>query len=360
LNVSQVDYGFLGLTMDRINMIKESLESENFNYQRALVTGGAGFIGSHLAEYLLKQGKYVTVIDDLSTGKFENIAHLVGNPNFRFAIDTITNQVVMDRLASECEVIFHLAAAVGVMLIVDRPVHTIETNVMGTEAVLKAALRYRAKVMVASTSEVYCKGNHVPFKEDDDVVLGPTIRSRWSYAASKMLDEFLALAYHREKGLPVVIFRLFNTVGPRQTGQYGMVVPRFVQQALAGENLTVYGDGDQSRCFLHVDDAIEAIEALAECSEAVGGVFNIGSTEEVTINSLANKVLRMLEDSRPQRGARSERKAIEYIPYEKAYASGFEDMRKRIPDINKINEYIGWVPKCNLDTTLRDIIDSMK
>ncbi|HEX7975893.1 MAG TPA: NAD-dependent epimerase/dehydratase family protein, partial [Anaerolineales bacterium] len=242
---------------------------------RVLITGGAGFIGSHLAEAMLERGRGVTVIDDLSTGRFENIAHLVGHPDFRFAIDSITNEAVMDRLASECDVIFHLAAAVGVMLIVEQPVHTIETNVMGTEAVLRAALRYRAKVLIASTSEVYGKGNHLPFREDDDVVLGPTSRSRWSYAASKMVDEFLGLAYHREKGLPVVVFRLFNTVGPRQTGRYGMVIPRFVQQALRGDPLTVYGDGEQSRCFLHVHDAVEAILALADCSQAVGQVFNI-------------------------------------------------------------------------------------
>ena len=216
------------------------------SHYRALITGGAGFIGSHLAETLLARGHQVTVIDDLSTGRFENIGHLVAHPRFRFAIDSITNPLVMDRLASECDVIFHLAAAVGVMLIVDKPVHTIETNVMGTEAVLKAALRYRAKVLIASTSEVYGKGNQSPFNEDDDIVLGPTSRSRWAYAASKMVDEFLALAYHREKKLPVVIFRLFNTVGPRQTGQYGMVIPRFVGQALQGEAITVYGDGGQN------------------------------------------------------------------------------------------------------------------
>jgi UDP-glucose 4-epimerase len=221
---------------------------------RFLITGGAGFIGSHLSEALLARGHYVTIIDNLSTGQFENIAHLTKHPNFRFAIDTITNEVVMDRLVSECQVIFHLAAAVGVNLIVEKPVHTIETNVMGTEAVLKTSLRYRVKVLIASSSEVYGKGNNTPFQEEDDVVLGPTCRSRWAYAASKLVDEFLSLAYFREKGLPVLIFRLFNTVGPRQTGRYGMVVPRFVQQALRGEPLTVYGDGKQSRCFLHVEE----------------------------------------------------------------------------------------------------------
>ena len=214
---------------------------------RYLITGGTGFIGSHLAEALLAQNHSVTVIDNLSTGRFDNIAHLTGHPNFRFAVDNITNEIVLDRLASECDVIFHLAAAVGVKLIVEHPVHTIETNIMGTEAVLKAALRYRAKVLVASTSEVYGKGIKVPFAEEDDVVLGPTTRSRWSYAASKMVDEFLALAYYHERSLPAVVFRLFNTVGPRQTGQYGMVVPRFVEQALRNEPITIYGDGNQSR-----------------------------------------------------------------------------------------------------------------
>ncbi|MEJ2265785.1 MAG: GDP-mannose 4,6-dehydratase [Anaerolineales bacterium] len=225
---------------------------------QVLITGGAGFIGSHLAEALLERGHRVTIIDDLSTGRFDNIAHLADHPRFHFAIESITNEVVMDRLVSECSLIFHLAAAVGVQLIVESPVHTIETNIMGTEAVLKAALRYRAKVLIASTSEVYGKGNAISFREDDDVVLGPTSRSRWSYAASKMVDEFLALAYYREKGLPIVVFRLFNTVGPRQTGRYGMVIPRFVGQALRKEPLSVYGDGGQSRCFLHVHDAVEA------------------------------------------------------------------------------------------------------
>jgi UDP-glucose 4-epimerase len=320
--------------------------------RRSLVTGGAGFIGSHLAEALLQRGDQVTVIDDLSTGRFENIRHLTGDPRFRFAIDSITNEMVLDRLASECDVIYHLAAAVGVMLIVDKPVHTIETNVMGTEAVLRAALRYRAKVMIASTSEVYGKGNHVPFREEDDVVLGPTCRSRWSYAASKMVDEFLALAYYREKGLPVVIFRLFNTVGPRQTGRYGMVIPRFVEQALRGEPLTVYGDGQQSRCFLHVHDAVEAILTLSSYEQAVGEVFNVGSTEEITVADLARKVLKMTESCRPQ-VAGSE---ITFVPYDQAYAVGFEDMQKRVPDISKMQQYTGWFPKRSLEETLQDVI----
>jgi len=247
---------------------------------------------------------------------------------------------------------------VGVMLIVDKPVHTIETNVMGTEAVLKAALRYRAKVLIASTSEVYGKGNHCPFSEDDDIVLGPTSRSRWSYAASKMVDEFLALAYHREKGLPVVVFRLFNTVGPRQTGQYGMVIPRFVRQALQGGAITVYGDGMQTRCFLHVQDAVEAILALADCPEAMGGVFNIGSTEEVSIIDLAKEIIRLVHGDDHDNVAENRSEAIQYIPYDQAYAVGFEDMRKRVPDNTKIYAYTGWSPRHTLDQTLRDILSA--
>ncbi|HRX04691.1 MAG TPA: GDP-mannose 4,6-dehydratase [Anaerolineae bacterium] len=321
----------------------------------ALITGGAGFIGSHLAETLLARGDSVTVIDDLSTGSFANIEHLTGNPRFRFAIESITNEVVLDRLASECNVIYHLAAAVGVQLIIQQPVHTIETNVMGTEAVFKAALRYRAKVLVASTSEVYGKSGRVPFAEDDDITLGPTSRNRWAYAATKMVDEFLALAYHREHGLPVVIFRLFNTVGPRQTGRYGMVIPRFVRQALAGEPLTVYGDGSQSRCFCNVSDSVRAIAGLAEAPDAVGRVFNIGSTEEVTILELARRTLALASD-----GDDNWQRQIRFISYEDAYALGFEDMQRRVPDISRIGQTIGWSPLIPLDTTLQQVIDFVK
>ena len=321
----------------------------------ALITGGAGFIGSHLAETLLARGDSVTVIDDLSTGSFANIEHLTGNPRFRFAIESITNEVVLDRLASECNVIYHLAAAVGVQLIIQQPVHTIETNVMGTEAVFKAALRYRAKVLVASTSEVYGKSGRVPFAEDDDITLGPTSRNRWAYAATKMVDEFLALAYHREHGLPVVIFRLFNTVGPRQTGRYGMVIPRFVRQALAGEPLTVYGDGSQSRCFCNVSDSVRAIAGLAEARDAVGRVFNIGSTEEVTILELARRTLALASD-----GDDNWQQQIRFISYEDAYALGFEDMQRRVPDISRIGQTIGWSPLIPLDTTLQQVIDFVK
>lgn len=306
---------------------------------RYLITGGTGFIGSHLAEALLAQNHSVTVIDNLSTGRFDNIAHLTGHPNFRFAVDNITNEMVLDRLASECDIIFHLAAAVGVKLIVEHPVHTIETNIMGTEAVLKAALRYRAKVLVASTSEVYGKGIKVPFAEEDDVVLGPTTRSRWSYAASKMVDEFLALAYYHERSLPAVVFRLFNTVGPRQTGQYGMVVPRFVEQALRNEPITIYGDGNQSRCFCDVSDVVRALIALSAHPEAIGHVFNIGNTEEVSITQLAERIIKVTKS----------RSTLEYIPYSEAYAPGFEDMQRRVPDTRKIQALIGWTPQIKLD-----------
>jgi UDP-glucose 4-epimerase len=317
--------------------------------QHALITGGAGFIGSHLAGLLLDRGWRVTVIDDLSTGRLANVQpflDLAGRDQFQVVVETIANAAVLDRLASQCDVIFHLAAAVGVQLILQRPVHTIENNVMGTEAVLKAALRYRAKVLVASTSEVYGKGARLPYGEDDDALLGPTSRSRWAYAASKMVDEFLALAYHREYGLPAVVFRLFNTVGPRQTGQYGMVVPRFVQQALAGQPLTVYGDGTQTRCFCNVADAARAIAGLACARQAVGQVFNVGSTEEVTILDLAHRVRDLAGSNSP----------IELVPYGEAFAAGFEDMQRRVPDTAKIERAIGWRPEHGLDETLRQVI----
>jgi UDP-glucose 4-epimerase len=313
--------------------------------ERILITGGAGFIGSHLAERLLDSGKEVAILDDLSTGRFENIAHLVGRPGFSFAIASITDTPVLDRLASESHAIVHLAAAVGVKLVVERPVQTIETNIMGAEAVLKAAARYRAKVLIASTSEVYGKGTRVPFREDDDVVLGPTSRSRWAYAASKMVDEFLGLAYYHKYNLPVVIARLFNTVGPRQTGRYGMVVPRFVQQVLKGDPITVYGDGSQSRCFCDVSDTVRALETLLEEDDAVGRVFNVGSTEEVTILELARRVKALLDSDSP----------IEFIPYAQAYAPGFEDMQRRVPDISRIRALTGWQPQLQLNDILQRV-----
>ena len=325
---------------------------------RALITGGAGFIGSHLAEALLAAGQQVTIIDDLSTGRFENIAHLTENSNFHFAIDTITNEAVLDRLASECNVIYHLAAAVGVRLIVERPVHTIETNIMGTESVLRAARRYRAKTLIASTSEVYGKSNRVPFSENDDVVLGPTFRSRWSYAATKMVDEFLGLAYYQEQGLPVIFFRLFNTVGPRQIGRYGMVIPRFVQQALNGETLTVYADGKMTRCFMHVDDAVRAIQGLAQAPEAVGQVFNVGANNEISILDLARTVLAEVDGADELPPADDPR--LKFIPYEQAYTEGFEDMRRRVPDTSKIQALTGWQPEHDLRKILRDVIADLK
>ena len=314
--------------------------------KRVLITGGAGFIGSHLAERLLDAGFEVAILDDLSTGRFENIAHLVDRPGFSFAIDSITNAMVLDRLASESDAIVHLAAAVGVKLVVEQPVHTIETNIMGAEAVLKAAARYRAKVLIASTSEVYGKGIRTPFREEDDVVLGPTSRNRWAYAASKMVDEFLALAYHQKYDLPVVIARLFNTVGPRQTGRYGMVIPRFVSQALAGEPITVYGDGSQTRCFCDVSDTVRALEALLIHPEAEGRVFNVGSTEEVRILDLARKIKAITASPSP----------ITFVPYDEAYAPGFEDMERRVPDTTRLRALTGWQPQYDLDAILKRVV----
>ncbi|NPV66075.1 MAG: NAD-dependent epimerase/dehydratase family protein [Anaerolineae bacterium] len=317
---------------------------------RALITGGAGFIGSHLAEHLLSLGDEVTIIDNLSTGRFENIAHLEGHPRFRYAIEDIRNLTVLDRLVSECDVIFHLAAAVGVFSIVSHPIDTIEVNVDGTQIVLRTARRYRRKVLIASTSEVYGKGVKVPFSEDDDRLLGPTTKSRWSYAASKALDEFLGLAYYQEIGLPVIPFRLFNTVGPRQMGHYGMVLPRFVGWALKNEPLQVFGDGQQTRCFCNVKDVVDAIHRLSQCPEAVGEVFNIGNNEEITILDLARRVI-------ARTGSSSE---IQLVPYEQAYKPGFEDMRRRVPDIRKIKRYVGWEPTTDLDQTIDQIVDYMR
>lgn len=312
----------------------------------ALITGGAGFIGSHLSEKLLSLGHQVTIIDDLSTGRLENLAKLRTNPNFKFVIEDIRNAIVLDRLVSECDIIYHLAAAVGVHKIISQPIDTIEINIGGSEVVLKTAARYRKKVMLASTSEVYGKGVKFPFEEDDDSLLGPTSRSRWSYAASKAIDEFLALAYHKEIGLPVVVFRLFNTVGPRQRGQYGMVVPRFVKWALNHQPIQVYGDGEQQRCFGNVFDVVDAISKLANVPEAEGKVFNIGSDEEISILGLAERV-RDRADSASQ---------IELIPYDQAYEPGFEDFRRRVPSLEKIKRAIDWKPTTALDSTIDQII----
>lgn len=311
-----------------------------------LITGGAGFIGSHLSEYLLQQGHRVFALDNLSTGSQDNIRHLLSHPDFHFVRDDIMNTMVLDRLASESQIIIHLAAAVGVQLIVDKPVHTIETNIMGSEIVLKTALRYGCRVLMASTSEVYGKGTKIPFYEGDDVLLGTTDKSRWAYAASKMVDEFLGLAYWQEYGLEVVPFRLFNTVGARQTGRYGMVIPRFVQQALRDEAIRVYGDGTQSRCFCDVRDVILAISGLATHNDAAGQLFNVGSTEEVSIFHLAERVKALT-------GSTSD---IVLIPYNEAYPSGFEDMQRRVPDISRIRERLSWQPTRSLNEILESVI----
>jgi UDP-glucose 4-epimerase len=313
---------------------------------RALITGGAGFIGSHLAEVLLAQGQQVVAIDNLSTGRMENIARLRDTPQFQFVYEKIQNELVMDRLVSECDVLYHLAAVVGVELVVHDPVRTIETNLLGTEMVLRLARRYRKKVLIASTSEVYGKTTEVPFREDGDRVMGATTKSRWSYAESKAMDEFLALAYHKQFGVPIVIVRFFNTVGARQTGRYGMVIPRLVRQAVNGEPLTVHGDGQQSRCFCNVKDVVQAVVGLMAEPRAVGEIFNIGSGEEVTIMQLAQRVL-------ARSGSASE---IKLIPYEQAYEVGFEDMRRRVPDTTKIRSLIGWQPAIMLDQTLDEVI----
>ncbi len=314
---------------------------------KALITGGAGFIGSHLAEELLNRGDMVYVIDDLSTGRLENIEHLMDSPRFNIAVETILNETVMDRLVSECDIIYHLAAAVGVELIVNKPVEVIERNILGTEMVLKLASRYLKSVVITSTSEIYGKSDKVPFNENDDRVLGPTTKSRWSYSSSKAIDEFLALAYNKEKRLDVVVVRLFNTVGPRQTGQYGMVIPRFVVQALKGEPITVYGDGKQMRCFAYVKDVVEAIINLAHHKEAFGEIFNVGNDEPVTILELAQRI-------KTKTNSTSE---IVFVPYGEAYEEGFEDMRIRTPDLTKIKALIGYDPKYKLDMILDKVIE---
>ena len=317
---------------------------------RVLITGGAGFVGSHLAEALLARGDEVFVIDDLSTGSIENISHLKTNPAFHYTIDTVANEPVLAELIDRCDTVVHLAAAVGVKLIVESPVRTIETNVHGTEVVLKIANKKKKLVLIASTSEVYGKSVNVPFQEDADLVLGPTTKHRWAYACSKMIDEFLALAYWKERKLPVIIVRLFNTVGPRQTGQYGMVVPNFVRQALAGVPITVFGDGTQSRSFTYVGDVVKAMVALINEPRAVGQVFNIGNGQEITIAALAQKIKAMTASSSP----------IVTIPYDQAYEAGFEDMPRRVPDIQKIRALIGYEPTVELDEILTRVIASLR
>jgi UDP-glucose 4-epimerase len=313
---------------------------------RSLITGGAGFVGSHLSEELLARGEEVFIIDDLSTGRIDNIEALKRHPKFHYVIDSVHNEPVLAEMIDRCDVVYHLAAAVGVKLIVESPVNTIETNVHGTEVVLKLANKKKKKVLITSTSEVYGKSTSVPFREDQDLVLGPTTKGRWSYACSKAIDEFLAVAYWHEKRLPVVIVRLFNTVGPRQTGRYGMVIPNFVQQALNDEPITVYGDGDQSRAFGYVGDIVRALADLARHPQAVGEVFNIGNTKEITINALAERIKQMTD-------SKSE---IVHIPYDRAYEQGFEDMPRRVPDISKIQRLIGYHPTVELEQILERVI----
>jgi UDP-glucose 4-epimerase len=317
---------------------------------KALITGGAGFIGSHLAERLLRDGHDVAVLDNLSTGSIENITHLKGTAGFSYAIDSVTNESLLAEMIDRSDVVFHLAAAVGVKLIVEQPVHTIETNVHGTEVVLKHANKKKKLVFIASTSEVYGKSTDVPFREGAELVLGATTKHRWAYACSKLLDEFLALAYWKERKLPVVIVRLFNTVGPRQTGQYGMVLPTFVRQALAGQPITVFGDGRQTRSFTYVGDVVDALIKLTAEPRAIGGVFNIGNTDEVSIRELADRVKALS-------GSHS---AIQYVPYDEAYEAGFEDMPRRVPDISKIQALVGYQPKLELNEIIRSVIEHIR
>ena len=314
---------------------------------RVLITGGAGFIGSHLAERFINDGHTVQVLDNLSTGSIENIAHLKDRQGFTCNINSVANEPLLAEMIDRADVVFHLAAAVGVKLIIEQPVHTIETNVHETEVVLKHASKNKKLVFIASTSEVYGKSTDIPFHEDSDVVLGPTIKHRWAYACSKLIDEFLALAYWKEKKLPVIIVRLFNTVGPRQTGQYGMVLPTFVKQALSNQPISIFGDGSQSRSFTYVADVVEALVKLLGEPQAIGQVFNIGSTQEVTIAQLAERVRKLAGSNSP----------IHYIPYDQAYEVGFEDMPRRVADITKIRKLVGFEPQVNLDEIINKVID---
>ena len=317
---------------------------------RVLITGGAGFIGSHLAERFINDGHTVQVLDNLSTGSIENIAHLKDRQGFTYNINSVADEPLLAEMIDRADVVFHLAAAVGVKLIVEQPVHTIETNVHETEVVLKHASKNKKLVFIASTSEVYGKSTDVPFHEDSDVVLGPTIKHRWAYACSKLIDEFLALAYWKEKKLPVIITRLFNTVGPRQTGQYGMVLPTFVKQALSNQPISVFGDGSQSRSFTYVADVVEALVKLVGEPQAIGQVFNIGSTQEVTIAKLAEHVKKLAGSNSP----------IHYVPYDQAYEVGFEDMPRRVADITKIRKLVGFEPQANLDEIINKVVDHFR
>lgn len=315
---------------------------------RYLITGGAGFIGSHLAESLLKKNSKneVVVLDNLSTGRYENIAHLRKNPRLELVVGDILNESLVDKLTERCDSVFHLAAAVGVELIVKKPLESMTTNIKGSEIVLSMAHRYNKKILITSTSEIYGKNTNGPLKESDDRILGSPLKSRWSYSTSKAVDEILAYVYWKEKSLPTIIVRLFNTVGPRQTGAYGMVIPRFVSQALKDKPITIYGSGKQTRCFLHVNDAVKALIGLMNCQNAPGEAFNIGSQEEVSIRSLAEKIIKVSKS----------KSKLSYIPYDKAYEEGFEDMERRVPDISKINKYINFKPTYNLDDIIKSVI----
>ncbi len=317
---------------------------------KALITGGAGFIGSHLAERLLKDGHSVTVVDNLSTGSMDNIKGFRRQAGFEFVEGDIRNVEVMEALAERCDAVFHLAAAVGVKLIAERPVHTIETNIGGTEVVLDVVNKLGRKILIASSSEVYGKNESVPFREEDDIVLGSTSLSRWSYACSKAIDEFLGLAFYQQYGLEVVIGRFFNTIGPRQTGRYGMVVPRFIQRALNNEPLQIYGTGRQRRCFCYVQDLVEAIVRLMDCKTAAGKVYNIGSTEEISIEALADKIIEMT-------GSKSRK---EFVPYEEAYGRPIEDMMRRVPCLERIKKTVGWTAGTGLTEALDVIIESFR
>jgi len=313
---------------------------------RVLITGGAGFIGSHLAARLIRQGHRVSIVDDLSTGSIENLESIKDHENFEYHLDSIFNRSLMAEQVDLADVIFHLAAAVGVRRIVEMPVQTIETNVQGSDVILKLASKKNKRLLITSTSEVYGKSNKTPFREKDDMLFGSTYNSRWSYACSKAIDEFLALAYWRERKLPVTVVRLFNTAGPRQTGRYGMVLPTFVHQALAGEPLTVFGNGEQSRCFGHIDDVLDGIIACVMSDKTVGEIFNLGNTEEVTIRELAEKII-VATQSQSQ---------LRFVPYDEAYGPGFEDMARRVPDISKAREWFGYVPKRSLGDIIRDVV----
>ena len=317
---------------------------------KVLITGGAGFIGSHLSNELIAGGNEVAILDNLSTGRFENIAHLDGNKSFQFIEGTILNEMLVDKLVERCDVVYHLAAAVGVDLVVKKPLESLVTNIKGSEIVLDMAHRYHKKILITSTSEIYGKNTNGPLKEDDDRILGSPLKVRWGYSTAKAVDEMLAYIYWKEKKVPTVIVRLFNTVGPRQTGAYGMVIPRFVGQALKNEDMTVYGTGKQSRCFLHVKDVIKTLIKLMNNKEAVGQVFNIGSQEEITIENLAKKVIEI---------TKSKSKLV-YIPYEKAYEEGFEDMQRRVPDTTKVKNLTGFKPTIDLEGTIKSVVEYYK